>query len=566
MVELKISRVDKFDDFVALHPDWTALVAANDYPNAFLTHEWLRSWWEAFGEDHRLYILVARKGEQMVGIAPLMLTGEEGKGVVRFIGSPDTDYADLLSLDPELTTPAMFDYLLDRKSEWSSIDLEQISERSSTVEHIRSYFKSKSVTYRFRSGDKCHTLIFDPDNQAREEFSPKRNKTLKWSINFFKKHGNLELREFTSSEEIEPWLDTLFHYHMARWRHTFTPSKFLDFRSRRMYHALARNLGPEQLVSLMVLLQDDLPLAYQFNFRYDNTAYVYTLAHNGHFLRQSPGKILNNLASEHYIHNGLDEVDFTRGGESYKSSLTNQSFSNYHLTVYGDTVRFVAIRSYTRFKNSSLAALINKSKWLNRVKFRLSKAYANRGLFEMVREAFFRGARMLFNPRKIWIMEPTEAPGQTGSDILDVCYRVADVSDITRIGSYYGTPENSKRFAEFKERLEAGEDCFLAESNGHVLAAIWGYRKRCAIPFSLEFEPGDNEVMLADIFASPTDDMDGLLSGLLTFAVKHYESQGVKCLAACSKISYLRRDFLESLGFRVIGSRFYLKIMGIRLV
>ena len=75
--------------------EWNRL--AGDNP--FLRHEWVRTWWEAFGTG-QLHILVVRAGGHIVGIAPLMRESTQMYGLpvrrIRFLQNDHTPRTDVV--------------------------------------------------------------------------------------------------------------------------------------------------------------------------------------------------------------------------------------------------------------------------------------------------------------------------------------------------------------------------------------------------------------------------------------------------------------------------------------
>src|SRR5262245_62597392 len=67
----QIEELTRLEQFEALRPEWDALLTRAE-ASLFQTWEWQWSWWRHFGRG-RLCIMTARRGGELVGIAPLML-------------------------------------------------------------------------------------------------------------------------------------------------------------------------------------------------------------------------------------------------------------------------------------------------------------------------------------------------------------------------------------------------------------------------------------------------------------------------------------------------------------
>src|SRR5207248_6693506 len=59
------------DEFARLHDEWNTLLAASAADCAFLTHEWLFTWWKHLADGRELTIVTARDGGNLIGILPL---------------------------------------------------------------------------------------------------------------------------------------------------------------------------------------------------------------------------------------------------------------------------------------------------------------------------------------------------------------------------------------------------------------------------------------------------------------------------------------------------------------
>ncbi|MET9604464.1 GNAT family N-acetyltransferase [Streptomyces sp. NPDC006512] len=81
--------------FAALEEPWNRLF--RDCPTAtpFQSHAWLHSWWLSYGKEGRLRTVLVRRGEELVGAAPLMLVHRPLPRLVP-LGGPITDYSDVL--------------------------------------------------------------------------------------------------------------------------------------------------------------------------------------------------------------------------------------------------------------------------------------------------------------------------------------------------------------------------------------------------------------------------------------------------------------------------------------
>lgn len=79
----------------ALAPEWARLHRACSAATPFQSHAWLHSWWLSYGVPNRLRVVLARRGTQLVGAAPLMLTHQPLPTLVP-LGGEISDFFDVL--------------------------------------------------------------------------------------------------------------------------------------------------------------------------------------------------------------------------------------------------------------------------------------------------------------------------------------------------------------------------------------------------------------------------------------------------------------------------------------
>ncbi|MFI9494813.1 MULTISPECIES: GNAT family N-acetyltransferase [Streptomyces] len=82
-------------EFSALAGRWDALHRRCPTATPFQSHAWLHSWWLSYGTPGRLRIVLAHRGDRLVGAAPLMLTHRPMPLLVP-LGGAISDFSDIL--------------------------------------------------------------------------------------------------------------------------------------------------------------------------------------------------------------------------------------------------------------------------------------------------------------------------------------------------------------------------------------------------------------------------------------------------------------------------------------
>lgn len=298
--------------------EWNLLASRSSTNTIFQTHAWNRAWWEAFGPRYRSALISVRESGRLVGLAPLVI---DSQGVLRFLGHGASDYVDLLV---DQGRDDVLDALLRaiRDLDWKSIHFEQLHEHSPIVRRRLPIAASVEVqqpapSYRFTHGDEDRKLA--------------NKKSLKRHFNYFDRSGNLRFEVLEDETAVLPHLELFFQQHIERRALTHAPSRFRDPSEREFYGHLAHALGESRQLRFGVLRYDDEILGYHFGFEFEGTFYWYKPTFNVRFEKHSPGEVLIKSIIEDCIRRGVNELDFTIGGEAFKYRFANQQRTVYML-------------------------------------------------------------------------------------------------------------------------------------------------------------------------------------------------------------------------------------------
>lgn len=568
MSEFKVTRIDTNEAFEALRDDWQRLSDQTEHRNVFGTFDWLHTWWQVFGDQHRLYILAVHRGPELIGIAPLMITPARPlKKTVRFIGTPEIDYGDFLGTDKSEIARQVIRYLCDYSTEWTDIDLSQISERSATIEPLRKALDEAHVRHRLIPIETCSSFVFEGTEKERVAFNPRQNKGLKGDINFFKRTGKLELVELTDPDHISHELYGLFHCHVNRWQDTATPSFFRDRRYCDFFYALTERLAPRGMISMLVLKHDHLRLAYQFNFKHAGTTYLYTLTHNVFQQRRAPGMVINYFARKHYVRDGAAELDFVRGGQAHKSRLTNRQYQNYQIRVYSGAFQQALTRWYDKAKAAAIFQSIVRSRKLKGFRDHVVLHYRQQGIGGFLRKAISKLASLIVDTKVVYMFRyegDLDVKVEAGVPVEN---RMLGPQDIDEIASFLGIQAGSPRYQTLVERFEKDADCFASFHNGHIACMGWGLYHEDRNPATgFSALPTKKQVLFSDGFTTPVLRGRHLRPHLMVHQLNHYHRKGLQCITAIYRRNTPSIRVIESLHFKRVKAVRQLKILGVNIL
>ena len=397
-----VTKIETHGQLQDLAEVWSDLVDKTEGATIYQTFEWLSSWWQTFQTEHRLLVLLVSLGGEPIGIAPLMLSPGDGsrgrKGVVRFIGTPDIDYGDLIGPHLDIVAQATAAYLWEHRQEWTRIDLSQIRETSPIISTMGQYFRGVGAHYRIVQIETSLAFQYEGTPEAQPLHASPRSEIMRRSAKYFAKAGKFEAREHRSFSDIERHLMQLFHYHVIRWQETDTPSKFLDARYRAFYTELIQVLSKKRRVSLFELSLDGQAQAYCLDFDYRGAIYIYTPLYSFLHRHKAPGNLLFCLIPEFHVRQGYQRIDFGRGAQNNKVDFTNRLTKSYSIEVFRSPIPLAMRRGYDFLKSRGpIQKLINRPA-LKSAKSHVQSLLAARGTFgalsHLVGQAFGRVGNM----------------------------------------------------------------------------------------------------------------------------------------------------------------------------
>lgn len=347
---IRTTRVDRWDAVSGLEAQWNALLARCPRHSVFQTYAWQLCWWKAFHVGHELFLILAHRDADLVGIAPLMVAHRKdvlkrSHSEVHFIGSTNgaADYCDLIT-DPAVAGVAQS--LLNAAEAGAPglhrIDLSHLPEASPNRAAILEHFAGRkaSLVVEFQADAPALAL-----GDAASDHKAANKSNLKRHARFFERTGTLLCPRCGSEAEVLGYLEAFFEQHRARRALTDSPSQFLDPAQRDFYRSLVTEAFRHGWLRFDVLLLDGDPLAFHFGFEYRKCLIWYKPTFDVRHAAHSPGKLLLEYVLDDAIERGLEEFDFGVGAEAYKFRFANRVRRNERIIVFGSVADCWTYRS-----------------------------------------------------------------------------------------------------------------------------------------------------------------------------------------------------------------------------
>lgn len=346
--DLSVELIEERSAVPLTAEEWNALVARNETNTVFQTYEWFDAWWRTFGRARKLFLLIVRDGDRIIGFAPLMRRrGAFGWRELAFIGSGNADYLDfVLPEQKPRALAAISSFLRSSWRRWDRLALGNIPAHSSTragLDASAAGTRRDGLHFVDEAQVICPTLALS----ANPEFAQKliRKYSLRRPLNWFSKRGRLKFRHVKDANEVESLLPAFYEQHRRRWKALGKRSQFTQTMQMRFYGALATTMAQRGWLQFSVVEFNDEPIAFHFGFDYSDCLTWYKPSFDVRFAEHSPGLLLTRYLIEDGLRRGRREFDFTVGDESFKKRFATSERLNVNVGAYHGRVGYGIARA-----------------------------------------------------------------------------------------------------------------------------------------------------------------------------------------------------------------------------
>ena len=333
----RVEPVTTTERWDALEAAWRELEVATYAPSLFLTWDWLRSWWEVFGEGKRLWVLaVWHPDGRLIGVAPWYLRIERVGGLVpcrmiRWIGDGESvapEYLDLLARPEEAedVAQAVGQYLVAQRRSWDLARWRRVRPESAAMRRLQVIVRGAGCTVEPVAEPLPCPYVELPTTW--EEYLGRLSPNMRHNIQRRRKKLAKEFPDAAFSVgapagDVRQALAIMADLHLKRKATQGIASPFGRASYRQFHERLAERLARRGQVYFAFLRVGGAIAAAQYGFRDGETLYAYQIAFDPAHGKSGVAQILMSHILETEIQRGTRCVDFLRGREPYKFDWTD---------------------------------------------------------------------------------------------------------------------------------------------------------------------------------------------------------------------------------------------------
>lgn len=340
--DLRVETISDFPAFLALEPVWNGLVdqAGLSYP--FLTHEWVRTWWESFGAGHHLHILLVRDATGPIAIAPLMLSREHRYGLaVRRLGiianvhSPRSEF--ILAARPADACRAIWRHLAGQARQWDVLELCQLPPGSSLLEDLPSLAAADGFLLgRWHAGESPYVPLDSwPSWDAYlDGLDRKHRYNLRNRMKRLAKLGEVRLEVVDSERGLAEAVEEGFRIEAAAWKGRAGTAMGSRPELRQFYGTVAQRLAARGWLRFHFLTLDGRRIAFGYSVCRDNRLYLIKPGYLPDYAQYSPCNLMCALVLQEAFAQGITEYDFLGVADAWKLEWTSRARPHTWLYVF----------------------------------------------------------------------------------------------------------------------------------------------------------------------------------------------------------------------------------------
>lgn len=303
-----VSVFESFDELALEATTWNDLLRSGSTDVPFLTFEWQRAWWEAFGGD-RLLVAVAERHGRPYAIAPLFALDE----MLFFVGSGGSDYLDFIGHVDGPTLTAMLDAVRRRLTDLVGIKLFHVPVHSSTTALLPGLAASLDLEL-FEEGRMSAPYLDLTDPVLVSEVIDSRR--LRKEEARMRRGGPLAVRT-ARAEDLDPWLDAFFSMHATQWR-PLGEAGLESEDARSFCRSVVHGGHLAGWLRLSMLEWRGKPAAFDLSLIRGSRQLTYLVSRDVSIREYSPGKILERHVISAALETGAQCFDLGLGEEEYK--------------------------------------------------------------------------------------------------------------------------------------------------------------------------------------------------------------------------------------------------------
>ncbi len=332
-MNLNYQIIEDETKFARLQTIWDKLLEKSCCTKTFfLQWHWQFNWWKHFGGHLHIVLLQKAENGECIAIFPLLIESKPGFSILRFIGSPDSDYLDFI-IKSGLENKAL-DFFFNgylAQSRIGALELDAMSTASPNYNSLKSLSGSYRIVKRIKKPCPFIDLPVSWDTYLNT-LSAKSRYYIRRKIRKAEKDFSVHVG-IAQQENLQNRFQQMIQQHQQVWKSRQRPGAFARKNFRVFHQAMLQPLLDRNQLKLFYLELNGQPAASYYLFQHKRQYLFYLSGFNPDFAHYSPSVVLLAKILQTAIAEGIEEFDMLRGSARYKYQWTQKQRMNESLII-----------------------------------------------------------------------------------------------------------------------------------------------------------------------------------------------------------------------------------------
>lgn len=341
---MEIREINNLDDFRLIKDEWNNLLGSILNKNIFLTWNWNYIWFKHYSANRDLSILVFENDNGIQGIIPLVrkkLTFSMiNYPILENMGIPNSDYGGIIVPDnyKEITDQIFNLFAKFIKEHKLAIRMDEIPKNINIYSELKDRLSANGIGVFVKRQPLSYCPYISLEG-SWETYLKKLNKKFRKDIErntrrFERDFGEIHFRKSSSVEDLKNDFNIFMDLQKKkRFNKGFEP---IGTDELSFLYDIAENFLSNNWLNLSFLEVNGSTVACGLAFEYNKVYYYYLNAFDSEYSSYSMGKIHYFYILKDLFNRGLNELDFMRGDEIYKSFWSPSTRTNERIIVYAN--------------------------------------------------------------------------------------------------------------------------------------------------------------------------------------------------------------------------------------
>lgn len=327
-----IKVINNDEEFYKIKDDWISIVNEVKNITPFQSWEWNYYWWENYGKENKLNIVLAYDKKKLFGIAPMYIENR----TIKFIGGSDSDFGDFIILKNNYRVLQNLTKTL-LQIDFKKIELREMRSDSENFHILKRLIKNK-IVYIYSSTMVPYIEISKYENY--EEFNTFLQGEFRRKFKKEEKLGEKTkfLRNVKINKELIREMNQIYEKRQSERVGKSNLNRLIPF---------VESLNNCNLFYISVLKIYEQIACFSINIEFKNRIYCYILGVNPKFKNNIPGHLVGKEHIQFSFENRLEEFSFLRGDYEFKLKWNTDLKTNYNVEIYSSRI----LRNISILKN-----------------------------------------------------------------------------------------------------------------------------------------------------------------------------------------------------------------------